>query len=307
MSTRMTYVNGKITPDSQASVSVYDRGFLSGYGVFERTRTFRGELFRLDEHIDRLYRSLKMTRIDPGMSRAEMKAATLDLLAVNRPLLGPQDDYSVGHYITKGREGDPTPTVVIFCDLIPFKSYAHQYRTGAHVVTPSIRQVPIQVIDPKLKTTSRMYHLLAENEARLVDPEAYPLLLDLEGNVCEVTNGNFWIVENGTIISPPGQAMLRGVTRGAILELAGLLEVPIRETSFQLYDVMNADEAFITVTSRCVLPVTRINGSEIGDGKPGPMVARLTNAWAEHFGFDFLAQALSHLPPEPDGNGPTRD
>jgi branched-chain amino acid aminotransferase len=296
MATRMTYVNGQVVPESEASVSVYDRGFMSGFGVFERTRTFGGELFKLDEHLDRLYRSLKMTRIDPGISRAELKQATLDLVDVNRPLLGPNDDYSVGHYITKGRQG--SPTVVIFCDPIPFKSYALQYRTGAHVVTPSIRQVPIQVIDPKLKTTSRMYHLLAENEAALVDPESYPLLLDLDGNVCEVTNGNFWIVDNGTIVSPPGQAMLRGVTRNAVHELAGLLEIPIRETNFQVYDVMNADEAFITVTSRCVLPVTRINGSEIGDGKPGPIVGRLTNAWAEHFGFDFLAQALSHLPSE---------
>jgi len=204
----------------------------------------------------------------------------------------------VGHYITKGREGG-SPTVVIFCDPIPFKTYAHQYETGAHVVTPSIRQVPMQVLDPKLKTVSRMYHLLAENEARLVDPEAYTLLLDLDGNVCEVTLGNFWIVENGTIISPPGQAILRGVTRGTLLELAQVLEIPVKETNFQVYDVMNADEAFISVTSRCIMPVTRINGSPIGDGKPGPMVARLQNGWAEHFGFDFVSQALAHLEPTP--------
>src|SRR5688500_17004897 len=172
---------------------------MSGYGVFERTRTYYGKLFRLDEHLDRLYRSMKMTRIDSGLSKDEMRDATLELVEINNKLRGPEDDYSCGHYITKGTEAGPT--VVIFCDPIPFKSFASEYRTGAHAVSSSIRQVPSQVIDPKLKTTSRMYHLLAENEAKLVDPKAYPLMLDLEGNVCEVTQGNFWIVENGTLIT----------------------------------------------------------------------------------------------------------
>jgi branched-chain amino acid aminotransferase len=297
MSERMIYVNGRLIPESQPAISVYDRGFMSGYGVFERTRTYYGKLFRLDEHLDRLYRSMKMTRIDSGLSKDEMRDATLELVEINNKLRGPEDDYSCGHYITKGTES-AGPTVVIFCDPIPFKSFASEYRTGAHAVSSSIRQVPSQVIDPKLKTTSRMYHLLAENEAKLVDPKAYPLMLDLEGNVCEVTQGNFWIVENGTLITPPGTDMLRGVTREAILELAGALEIPVRETNIQLYDVMNADEALISVTSRCVLPVTRVNGSTVGDGKPGEVFQRLANGWSERYGWDFVKQALAHLEPE---------
>jgi branched-chain amino acid aminotransferase len=300
---RMAYVNGRVVPESRASVSIYDKGYMSGIGVFERTRTFKGELFRLDEHLRRLEYSLRMTRLSAGMSMDELKQATLDLLAVNRPLLGPHDDYSVGHYISKGPDG-AGPTVVIFCEPINFKSFAGQYLSGAHVVTPSIRQVPTQTLDPKMKTTSRMYFHLAECEARLVDPDAYALVLDLDGNVCELSPGaNFWIVKDGAIISPPGRSILRGITRDAIVELAQAIGVPLIERDFQVYDVMTADEAFLTVTSRCVLPVTRVNGSPIADGQPGPTVARLQNAWAEHFGHDFVRQALAHLEPQPERDG----
>src|SRR5690606_5251287 len=105
----------------------------------------------------------------------------------------------------------------------------------------------------------------------------------------------FWIIQDGTIVSPPGRSILRGVTREVVFELARQLGIPTREADFQVYDVMNADEAFISVTSKCVVPATRVNGRPIGDGKPGPIVARLQNGWAERFGVDFVAQALSHL------------
>ena len=132
MPERLAYVNGWVGPESQASISIYDRGFLSGYGVFERTRTLHGELFRLDEHLARLYRSLRVTRLEAPMSRAELRAVTIDLVAQNRKLLGPDDDYSVGHYVTRGLEGSGRPTVVVFCQPIPFKTFARQYISAAH-------------------------------------------------------------------------------------------------------------------------------------------------------------------------------
>ena len=200
MPERVAYVNGWVGPESQARISIYDRGFLSGYGVFERTRTVHGELFRLDEHLARLYRSLRVTRLDSAMSRDELRAVTIDLVAQNGKLLGPNDDYSVGHYVTRGEEGSGRPTVVVFCQPIPFKAFARQYIDGAHVVTPSTRQMDTQMVDPKLKTTSRIHQLLAEQEAKLVHPQAYALVLDLAGNVCEAFPGhNFWIVDGGTI------------------------------------------------------------------------------------------------------------
>lgn len=295
MTQRVAYANGRIVPESEACVSIFDRGFLSGIGVFERTRTCNGEPFWLDEHLRRLDSSLRMTRLELGMSLAELKALTLEVLAQNLPLRGPKDDYSIGHYVSLGVGGKPS--VVIFTDPIPFDRFAQQFIDGAHVVTPSTRQVPVQSLDPKMKTTSRMYFHLAEAEAHAVDPEAYALLLDLDGNVCEISPGaNFWTVRHGTVFTPPGRSILRGITRDAVLEVAADAGIPVVEQDFQTYDVINADEAFLTTTSRCVLPVTRINGLPIGDGKPGAMVGRLQNAWAEHFGFDFVGQALSHLP-----------
>jgi branched-chain amino acid aminotransferase len=267
-------------------------------GVFERTRTFRGVPFRLDEHLERLYLSLRMTRLSAGLGPEEMKRATLDLLAMNAHLLGPNDDYSLGHFVSIGPAGEPT--VIIFCQPVPFARFARQYLTGAHVVTPSTRQLPTQVLDPKLKTTSRMHFHLAEREARLVDPDAYALILDLDGNVCEVSPGaNFWIVRKGTLISPPGQSILRGISRDVVFEIAEQLGIDAQEKALQVYDVLAADEAFLSVTSRSVLPVTKINGGEIGSGSPGPIVGRLQEAWSELVGVDIVAQALAHIAPEP--------
>jgi branched-chain amino acid aminotransferase len=289
----MAYVNG-LVPESEASISIFDRGVLSGHGVFERTRTAQGKLFRLDEHLARLQRSLRAARLDSGLSPEQLNEITLDLVERNGRLLGTNEDYTVGHYITRGRDGGG-PTVIVFCELIPFKSFAQQYIDGGHVVTATSRALPTQVLDPKLKTTSRLHFWLAEQEAHLVDPQAYPLILDLDGNVCELTAANFWIVRDGKLLTPPERSILAGITRGATIEVARELGVQVQETEFQLYDVMNADEAFLTTTTRCILPITKVDGSPIGDGRPGPVVSRLQNGWAERYGFDFVRQALSHL------------
>jgi branched-chain amino acid aminotransferase len=294
MAERVAYVNGRVVPESAATVSIFDRGFLSGHGVFERTRTFRGELFRLDEHLARLFRSMRTVHLEPDLGPDALKELTVDLVERNRELLGPNDDYSVGHFITRGVP-DRGPTVVVFCEPIDFRGFARQYLTGAHVVSATTRALPLNVLDPKLKTTSRLHFWLAEQEAHLVDPEAYPLVLDLEGNVCELNAANFWIVRNGSIVTPPDRSILVGITRMATFELAEQMGVPVQQVDFQVYDVLNADEAFLTTTSRTILPVTRANGSPIGSGQPGPLVKRLQQAWIERFGFDFVAQALAHL------------
>jgi branched-subunit amino acid aminotransferase/4-amino-4-deoxychorismate lyase len=187
--------------------------------------------------------------------------------------------------------------VIVFTDPIPFASFAHQYLEGGHAVTAVTRALPTQVIDPKLKTTSRLHFWLAEQEAHLVDPHAYPLVLDLDGNVTELTAANFWIVREGALLTPPDRSILGGISRAAVMEVAAELGVAVHERDFQPYDVRNADEAFLTTTSRSILPITKLDGSPIGDGTPGPVVARLQNGWAERYGFDFVAQALAHLPP----------
>ena len=214
MAERTAYVNGEFLPESRASVSIYDRGFLSGLGVFERTRTFGGEIFQLDRHIARLYRSLKAVKLDAGLTADEMHETTVELVKQNKGLLGADEDYFVGHYVTRGPDKAGRATVVILCEPIAFDKFAHHYIYGGHVITTHIRAIPTQVWDPKIKSTSRMHLWLAEQQAQLVDPEAYALLLTLDGNVTELTAANFWIVRNGTLVTAPVQTILSGVTRG---------------------------------------------------------------------------------------------
>src|SRR5690348_7641679 len=190
MSERVAYVNGQIIPESQATVSIFDRGYMNGVGVFERTRTTGGKLFRLDQHLARLQASLTMTRLNLGMTIGQLKELTEDVLAKNLPLLGPNDDYSVGHYVSLGPGGKTT--VIIFCEPLPFATYAHQYLEGGRAITTWIKQLPIDTIDPKMKTTSRLHFYLATQEAQQADPDASPLLLDSQGNVCELLNANFF-------------------------------------------------------------------------------------------------------------------
>jgi branched-chain amino acid aminotransferase len=293
MSEQIVYFNGRMMPESQVGISIHDRGLQAGIGVFERTRTFNGLSFRLDEHLRRLDRSMRVTRVPAGMSIAEIKERTLEVLEANKGHLGPHDDFSIAHFITLGVAGNPT--VIIFTQKIAFTTFANQYITGAHVISSPVEQSPISFIDPKVKTTSRMHHHLALQFVRNVDPDAYPLFLDHQGNVCELNVSNIWIVRDGVVVSPPGRSILHGITRDVVFEVAANAGIPTEERDFQVYDMVLADEAFFSGTSACVMPVTKVNGLQIGDAKPGPIVGRLQQGFCELTGVDVVQQALAHL------------
>jgi branched-chain amino acid aminotransferase len=141
-----------------------------------------------------------------------------------------------------------------------------------------------------MKYRSRMHYYLGDQEARLVSPDASALLLDLDGNVTETGGANFLIVEDGAIVSPTLRNILPGISRAVVRELAGKLKIPFIERDFQLFNVVNAQEAFTSTTPYCLMPVTKINGLPIGDGKPGPVYHRLMQAWSDELGVDILAQ-----------------
>jgi branched-chain amino acid aminotransferase len=173
---------------------------------------------------------------------------------------------------------------------LPFELWAKRMQQGVRVFTPSIRHVPPQCYDPKIKYRSRMHYYLADQEARAGDPEAIALLLDLDGNVTETSGANFLIVEKGAIVSPTLRNTLPGVSRMTVMELAADLGIPFVERDFQVYNVMNAEEAFLTTTPYCVMPVSHINGAAIGMGTPGPIVKRLLSAWSDRVGVDITKQ-----------------
>jgi branched-subunit amino acid aminotransferase/4-amino-4-deoxychorismate lyase len=298
----LVYLNGRTVPASQAHLAIYDAGVVLGATVTEMTRTFRKRLYRLDDHLDRLFRSLRYTRMDIGLSKADLAAVSQELVAHNGRLLDEAGELGLIHFVTAGeyptyagmagRPARTTPTVCVHTFPLPFELWAKKMQAGAHLVTPSIRHVPPQCYDPKMKYRSRMHYYLADQEARLVDPEASALLLDLAGNVTETSGANFLIVERGTIVSPTLTNTLPGISRDTVISLAGKLGIPFVERDLQVFSVVNADEAFLTSTPYCIMPVTRVNGLPIGDGRPGPMFRRLLDAWGREVGLDIERQIL---------------
>jgi branched-subunit amino acid aminotransferase/4-amino-4-deoxychorismate lyase len=296
----LVFLNNNLVPASQAHLAIFDAGVVMGATVTEMTRTFKQQPFRLDDHLDRLFRSLKYTRMDIGMSKEQLAAASRELIANNARLADPEDELGLIHFVTAGelavyagsagRAARMTPTVCAHTFPMPFELWAGKLDTGAHLVTPSIRHVPPQCFDPKMKYRSRMHYFLADKEAQLVDPDAAALLLDLAGNVTETSGSNFLIVDRGTIVSPTLVNTLPGISRATVIELAAKLDIPFVEKDIQVHSVMNADEAFTTSTPYCALPVTKINGVAIGDGRPGPIWRRLMTAWSELVGLDVEKQ-----------------
>jgi branched-chain amino acid aminotransferase len=305
----LVYINGALVPRDEAKISVFDAAVMLGDTVTESTRTFGHRPFKLDQHIDRLYKSLKVTRINPGMTPDEMYELSLRVLAANQHLLGPDDDCWLVHNISRGMSvagADPTiqrspATIIIFTSPMVLTDWAGFYVEGCHAVTPVSRAMPAQALDARIKNRSRMAYTLAEIEVKLVDSHAQGILLDIDGNIAENKGGNFFIVTDGALKTPTTRNALAGISRATVLELAERLGIPARETDIQPYDVYTADEAFFTSTPYCIMPATRFNGLPVGDGAVGSITKRLLAAWSEMVGVDIIAQGLNQLIIEAEG------
>ena len=285
-------VNGQFVDRDKAQVSIHDRGFRLGDVVFDTSRTFNGQIFRLRDHLERFYRSLKYVRINPGMSIDEMEVATLEVVKKNEALRESlKDDYMISQIVSGGiSQRINGPTVVIMIDPLGSPRWAPAYKDGASVVISKTRSYSSQSLDPKVKHYSRLNFVLAELEATDVDPESLPLLLDLDGNVSESTGANFFIVSDKRLLVPKTESTLQGVSRLTITELAKSLSIPVIETNIQPYDVYTADEAFLCSTPYCILPVGKVDGRQIGDAVPGNITNQLLAAWSEKVGLDIVDQ-----------------
>ena len=291
---RVAYVNGRIVPESEASVSIHDHGFVRGDAVFDTTRTFGHKIFRLDEHLDRLFDSLRYTRIDPGMSRERLAELTMQVLEANLPLLDPEDDYWVTQRVTRGtpdREGGFGPTVIVDCQPLPFLQRSRFFRDGLPIRTPSVRRTPPESMSPRAKTHNYLNLVMGDLEVKAADPQALSILLDLDGNLCEGLGSNIFVVRDGELATPRDRFVLAGISRSVTFELAESLNLPVRQMDIDLYDAYAADEVFITSTSWCVCPISTINGSVVGSGRiPGPVTQQLQEAYSELVGIDIVRQ-----------------
>jgi branched-chain amino acid aminotransferase len=300
MAARVVYFNGEFVPERDARISIFDCALLFGDMVFEMTRTFRHKPFRLRQHLDRLYGSLRYARIDCGLDIDAMEAATFETMERNLPFLGDLD-FLIMHNVTRGalpyydglvREGvAPIVTINIFPLVRHLGAMAGKYAEGAHCVVTPQQSVPSRFIDPKAKNRSRIFYKLADLQAEQMEPGAMPLLTDEHGFLTEGSGNNFFMVRDGEIVTPKGHNILRGVSRSACMDLADKLGIPLREADIEPYDVRAADEAWCTSTIVSMLPVCRFNFQVVGNGKPGPVYRRLLDAWSEEVGVDIPAQA----------------
>jgi branched-chain amino acid aminotransferase len=299
MSESICYVNGEFCPASEAKISVFDRGFTGGEGVYDVTRSFGHKPFKLNDHVARLYRSLRYTHIDCGITLEEMTRLSLDVFERNKPLLGHDDDCAVWQVITRGKgwyhSGPPRASVVIFCVPVAFENFARDYIEGCPIVIPSTRRTPSQSLEAKAKITNKMNHVIAAYEAKLAGARATPLMLDIDGNISETHMGNFFFVSGGKLCTSSEKTVLGGITRSTIIKMAGEMGIGVVEGDFTPYDVYSAEEAFTASTSPTMVPVKSLNGSPIGNALPGPVTLRLIKAWNAMVGIDIVGQALSHL------------
>jgi branched-chain amino acid aminotransferase len=277
------FLDGKFVNEADAKVSVFDHGLLYGDGVFEGIRLYAGNIFRLEEHLERLEYSAKAILLTLPMSRAELRDATCETCRVN----GLRDAY-IRLVVTRG-PGDlglapwscPKPTVFIIAGKISIYPQEY-YDNGLAIVTVPTRRIGPAALPPTVKSLNYLNNILGKIEARQAGAlEA--IMLNDQGHVAECTADNVFIVHKGELLTPSAShGALKGITRGSILDIAAELGLPARETALTRYDLWCADECFLTGTGAEVIPVVKLDGREIGTGKPGPVTARILAAFRRH-------------------------
>jgi len=299
---RQVFINGKFVPEHDAKVSIYDSALMFGDMVFEMTRSFNKEQFKLRDHLERLYASIKYVHIPIEMGMKEMEEHVYETIDRNDPLFEKDDEHRIMINVSRGLlslyqdvVGVEKGSNIIIADF-PLRwtvaSMGPLYDSGINAVIPSQRAIPASLLEPKVKNRSRMHYLMANIEvSNYAGENNWALLLDPDGFIAEGTGDNFFMVKDDRIITPEPRNILRGVSRKYIIEeLAPQLGLPCIEKNIELYDVMTADEAFFTGTPFCILPVTSINSMQIGSGKMGPITKRLLDTWGQNVGVDIIAQ-----------------
>lgn len=274
------YLDGKFVDSADAKVSVFDHGLLYGDGVFEGIRVYGGNVFRLEEHLERLEYSARALMLKLPLTRAEIREATCETCRIN----GLKDGY-IRLVVTRG-VGDlglapwlcPKPSIFIIASTISLYPKEH-YENGLSIVTVPTRRVNPAAMPPTVKSLNYLNNILGKIEARQFGAlEA--IMLNDQGYVAECTADNIFIVHKGEILTPAAsQGALKGVTRSTIFDIARDLGVPIREADLTRYDIWVADECFLTGTGAEVVPTVKLDGREIGDGRPGPITKRVLEAF----------------------------
>lgn len=298
---RLVWFNGKLIPESDAKISIYDSALMFGDMIFEMTRSFNKKQFKLREHLERLYASAKYVRIPINMDIVEMERHIQETIDANDHLFEADDEHRLMIDVSRGLLSiyqdnvnvakGPNVIIATFPLRWTVSGMGALFDNGINAVIPSQRAIPAQYLEPKVKNRSRMHYLMANIEVSSYEGDNnWALLLDPDGFVAEGTGDNFFIVKDNVILTPEPRNILRGVSRAYIFELAKKLGIACKETNIEPYDVMTADEAFMTGTPFCLLPVSSLNSVQIGERALGTVTGKLLDVWSEEVGVDIAGQ-----------------
>lgn len=276
----LCYAGGRMVPESAARLSILDHGLLYGDGVFDTVIAWNGRLFRLDDHIDRLFRSMAAVALEPPFGRDELRALTAAAIRANG-----FDDAYVKWIVTRGSNGTPLmdPTRCAAQLMIIVRPYIQRYSPdssgGLRLKTTAIRRPSGQILAPQIKSLNYLNLVLAKIEAKAAGADE-ALMLDLHGRVCEAPGYNVFIASGGRLLTPQHD-ILEGITRATVMEIAAQRNVPLRVCDIELYHAYTAEEIFLTSTAGGLVPVVEVDGRAIGDGIPGPLFAQFSAAYLE--------------------------
>lgn len=274
------FIDGKYLNERDAKVSVFDHGLLYGDGVFEGIRAYNGRVFKLKEHIDRLFYSAKAILLEIPMSHAALAKATVETIRMNK-----LRDCYVRLVVTRGvgnlglnPRSCKKPSIIIIAGKIQVYP-AELYAKGMDIVTvPTVRNLH-SALNPAIKSLNYLNNILAKIEANNAGVEE-AVMLNAEGFVSECTADNLFIIKNGEVFTPPNSAgALYGITRQTVIDLAQAAGLKVSEPNLTRYDLFNADECFLTGTGAEIMPVVKIDGRVIGTGKPGPLTRELVEKY----------------------------
>ena len=299
---RLVFFNEKFIPENEARISIYDSALMFGDMIFEMTRSFKGKQFLLDKHVDRLLLGIKILRVPFKYSKKQVINFCYDTIEKNKYAFEKDDEHRLMIDVSRGLLGiyngieglhsGPNLIIADFPLRWTVRNMGKLFDNGINAVITSQRAIPSMFMDPKIKNRSRLFYLTANIEASLFKGENnWALLLDANGFISEGTGDNFFIVKDNKVFTPKGKDILRGISRDYVINhLCKKLKIEVYEKNFEPYDVYAADEAFMTGTPFCMLPVTSLNGLKIGDGLRGKIFNKLLSRWNKNVGLDIELQ-----------------
>jgi branched-chain amino acid aminotransferase len=298
MSNSLAYLNGRLLPQSEATLPLHDAGFVMGATVTDLCRTVRHRLYRWEDHLARFRLSCHSAHLQQALTDSDLSQNAHELVAHNAGLLRPEDDLAlvmfltpgpVGYYLGEpGGAGDGPPTLGMHTFPLPFVRYTRLFQTGAHLAVSNVRQPPADCVPPHIKQRSRLHWWLADRDVHDRFPGAFALLQDANGHLTETAAANLLVVNDGIVQSPPRGTGLGGISLQVVRELCAELKIPFAERPITIDDAATADEILLTSTPYCVCGVSRFNGEPIP--WPGPIFQRILAAWSEQIGLDIRSQ-----------------